>query len=64
MSLKGIVNDNALWTALTDELDARIFFAHKELENATTVEGVYRFQGEVRALRKLKQLRDKVNGPQ
>lgn len=64
MSLKGIVNDKPLWDALNEELDERITFAHKQLENVILIEDVYRYQGEIRALRRLKQLRDKVNGPQ
>jgi hypothetical protein len=64
MSLKGIVNDRPLWEALQDELDARIAMAHKGFESAILAEDMYRYQGEIRALRRLKQLRDKVNGPQ
>lgn len=64
MSLKGIVNDKNLWDALQEELDARIAMAHKSFENTLLAEDMYRYQGEIRALRKLKQLRDKVNGPQ
>ena len=64
MSLKAIVNERVLWDALLAELDERISFAHKQLEQSSNTEDLFRFQGEVRALRKLKQLRDKVNGPQ
>lgn len=64
MSLKGITNDKSLWDALCEELDVRIAMAHKSFEGAILVEDMYRYQGEIRALRKLKQLRDKVNGPQ
>jgi len=64
MSLKGIVNDKNLWDSLLEELDERITMAHKGMETATTLEDVFRYQGEVRAFRRLKQLRDKVNGPQ
>lgn len=63
MSIKQIVNDKPLWDALNDELDERIAGAHKSMENVILIEDVYRYQGEIRALRKLKQLRDKVNGP-
>lgn len=64
MSLKGIVNDKNLWDALQEELDSRIDTAHKAMEQALLAEDLFRYQGEIRALRKLKQLRDKVNGPQ
>lgn len=63
MSLKGIVNDRPLWDALCEELDIRIAFCHKQLEHSILIEDVYRYQGEIRSLRKLKQLRDKVNEP-
>lgn len=62
MSLKLIVNDKNLWDALLEELDERIYFTHKQLEQATDTQEMYRLQGEIRALRRLKQLRDKVNG--
>lgn len=62
MSLKLIVNDKNLWDALLGELDERINFTHKQLEQATDTQEMYRLQGEIRALRRLKQLRDKVNG--
>jgi hypothetical protein len=63
MSLKEIVNTKNLWDSLLEELDERIAMAHKGMETATTLEDVFRYQGEVRAFRRLKQLRDKVNGP-
>lgn len=63
MSLKLIVNNKDLWESLLEELDSRIQFAHKQLEHRTELEEVYRLQGEVRALRSLQKMRDKVNGP-
>ena len=62
MSLKLIVNDKNLWDALLEELDERIHFTHKQLEQTTDTHEMYRLQGEVRSLRRLKLLRDKVNG--
>jgi hypothetical protein len=62
MSLKLIVNDKNSWDALLEELEGRIQFAHKQLEQRTETEELYRLQGEVRALRSLTRLRDKVNG--
>lgn len=64
MSLKGIVNEKRLWDSLLAELDARIELSQKGMESANPIEDVYRYQGEIRALRRLKQLRDKVNGPE
>lgn len=64
MSLKGIVNEKRLWDSFLQELDSRIELAQKGMENATPIEDVYRYQGEIRAFRRLKQLKDKVNGPE
>lgn len=61
-TLKGLVNDKELWEDMLEELDSRIAFTHKQLEQVTKVEELYRLQGEVRALRSLTRLRDKVNG--
>lgn len=61
-NLKGFVNDKRLWDAFTEMLDAKIAVAHRKLENAQEIEVVYRAQGEVAALRRLKYLRDEVNG--
>ena len=62
MSLKLVVNNKDSWDALLEELEERIQFAHKQLEQRTELEELYRLQGEVRALRSLTRLRDKVNG--
>ena len=62
MSLKLVVNNKDSWDAMPEELEVRIQFAYKQLEQRTEVEELYRLQGEVRALRSLTRLRDKVNG--
>jgi len=46
---------------MLEELDSRIDFSHKQMEQRTELEELYRLQGEVRALRSLTKLRDKVN---
>lgn len=61
MNLKPFVNNKDLWVAFNEELDKRIDVAHKGLEQAEGEE-LYRYQGDVRTLKKLKQLRDYVNG--
>jgi hypothetical protein len=48
-SIKKFVNDKPLWDSW--------------LEQESTMEGMYRTQGEIAALRKLAYLRDEVNGP-
>ena len=62
MNLKPFVNDKGLYEDFLQELDYRISLAHKSLEQSTSIEDIYRAQGTIDALRKLKQLREKVNG--
>lgn len=61
MQIKRLINDKALWDSFCEELDARIDFAHKQLEQRGEPLELHRLQGEIKALRSLKQLRDKVN---
>lgn len=61
MNLRPFVNDKVLWKDFLEELDTRIQDCYKGLEQASDPVTVYRFQGEVAALKKLKYLRDKVN---
>lgn len=63
MSLKPFVNNNELWEDFCTELDARINEHHKSLEQAENISDMHRAQGAIFALRKLKFLKDKVNGP-
>jgi len=62
MSLKTFVNNKNEWDAFTEELEARISIAHRNLEQASTSIEMHRAQGTVLALRQLKYLRDKING--
>lgn len=61
MNLKPLVNDKALWKDFLQEVDERISFCHKQLEQSSDTVAFYRLQGEISALRKLKLLREKVN---
>ncbi len=61
MNLKPFVNDKELWQDFLKELELRIEACHKKLEQNTDHIDIYRTQGEIAALRKLQQLRDKVN---
>lgn len=61
MNLKPFVNDKELWQDFLKELELRIAACHKKLEQATETADIFRAQGEIAALRKLEQLRDKVN---
>ena len=59
--LKLVVNNKPQWDAMLEEIDFRIAFIHKQMEQYGDPAEIYRFQGEIRALRSLTKLRDKVN---
>jgi hypothetical protein len=60
--LKPLVGNNRQWEAFSDYIDAVIQLQHKALEQADDTIIVHRSQGAIAALRKLKTLRDEVNG--
>jgi hypothetical protein len=62
-NIKKLVNEKAVLDAFLEMLDSKIQTAHRRLEQESTMEGMYRIQGEIAALRKLTYLRDEVNGP-
>ena len=62
-SIKKLVNDKPLWDSFVEALNSKISTAQRRLEQESTMEGMYRIQGEIAALRKLAYLRDEVNGP-
>lgn len=62
MSLKLLVNDKGLYDDFLREIHSRIALAQSTLEVVAKTEDVYRHQGEIKALRKLLLLREKVNG--
>ena len=62
MQIKRLVNDKPLWDSFCSELDGRITYCHKQIEQRDEPLELHRLQGEIKALRSLKQLRDKING--
>ena len=62
MSLKLLVNTPEIWKAFDKELDIRISAVHTQMEQVLDTNSFYRLQGQAFAFRKLKQLRDQVNG--
>ena len=62
MSLKAFVNNKAEWDAFCEMLDEDISIYHKRLEQSDDNIDMYRTQGCIQDLRRLKFLRDKVNG--
>ena len=62
MIVKKLVNDKPLWDGFVDVLNNKIEVSQGKLEQETSIEGVYRAQGEIAALRRLTFLRDEING--
>jgi hypothetical protein len=61
MNLKPLVNDKTLWSDFLEELDQRVDAVHKKMSQMDEPKDLYRCQGELKALRSLQKLRDKVN---
>ena len=62
MSLKLLVNNEDIWESFVEEMDSKIERIHVQMEQATSPDDFYRLQGHVACLRRLKRLRDEVNG--
>ena len=62
MNLKPLVNDNNLWNSFNEEIDRRLNYVHIQMEQTLKPDDLFRLQGEARAFRRLKLLRDEVNG--
>ena len=63
MKLKLLVNNMESWDSFNNELDRRLNYVHIQMEQTIKQEDLFRLQGEAKALRRLKFLRDEVNGP-
>ena len=62
MNLKKLVNDKALWDNFVEYLDNTIAKNHTALEQADNTVIIHRLQGAIGALRRLKYLREEMNG--
>ena len=62
MNLKPLVNNHEIWNSFNEELDRRLNYVHIQMEQTIKQDDLFRLQGEARALRRLKLLRDEVNG--
>ena len=60
--LKSLVNNKDMYDCFLSELDVQIESYQNSLLQASDVVTVHRMQGSIFALKKLKLLRDKVNG--
>ena len=62
MNLKPFVNNKELYEDFLEYLDTVIESKRKTLEQSTDMVMVYQTQGAIAALRKLKTLKEQVNG--
>ena len=62
MIVKKLVNDKPLWDGFLEVLNEKIQTAQRKLAQETSIEGIYRAQGEIAALKRLTYLRDEING--
>ena len=61
-NLKPLVNNKDLWESFLAEINFRLNEVHRQMEQAASVEDLFRLQGQAACLNKFKYLRDKVNG--
>ena len=61
-TLKPFVNNPELYNPFLEEIGERIIMSQIALEQSREPDEMFRLQGEIRALRSLMRLRDKVNG--
>ena len=61
MNLKKLVNDKYLWDNFLEYIDYTIDQQHKAMEQAEDNILLYRSQGAIAALRRLKYLREEMN---
>ena len=60
-TLNPFVNNPEFYTPYIEEIAERIAFTHVALEQSRELDEIYRLQGEIRALRSLLKLREKIN---
>ena len=60
-AIKRFVNTYDMHEAFINYINARIGLVQKSLEQSTEVQDIYRLQGEIRALRRLRSIRDEIN---
>ena len=61
-NLKPFVNSPELYNPFLEEIGERIIMSQIALEQSREPDEMFRLQGEIRALRSLMSLRDKING--
>lgn len=61
ITLRKLTTDKELWDAFVEYIDDAIEKQHKTLEQATEVSMMYKLQGSIACLRRMKYLRDELN---
>jgi len=61
MKLKKFTNDKELWDSFVEYIDDAIAKQHKSLEQASDMPMIYKLQGSIACLRRMKYLRDELN---
>ncbi len=61
MVLRKLTGDKELWDSFVEYIDESIAKQHKALEQATEVPMIYKLQGSIACLRRMKYLRDELN---
>ena len=61
ITLRKLTTDKELWDAFVEYIDDAIEKQHKTLEQATEVSMIYKLQGSIACLRRMKFLRDELN---
>ena len=61
MILRKLTTDKELWDAFVEYIDDAIAKQHKTLEQAGDMPMIYKLQGSIACLRRMKYLRDELN---
>ena len=61
MILRKLTTDKELWDAFVEYIDDAIAKQHKTLEQASDMPMIYKLQGSIACLRRMKYLRDELN---
>ena len=60
--LRKLTSDKELWDSFVEYIDDSIAKQHKSLESATDMPMMYKLQGSIACLRRMKYLKDELDG--
>ena len=63
MSIKSFVNNEEYYSSFLEFLDKKIEEIRTTLETAQNTDNMFRLQGQLYVLRRLKKMKEEVNGP-